>query len=360
MRRRRRSSLADERRFQNGTPSGELSLRYTSRSVAAGQLVQVRLVDVRHLRHEQKGRTPARAVDVVVLQEELVLGGGSDSPLRRDAQFVGRVDPRPAQGGQGPVVDIVEHLDQFPPVLLELLQDRPHQVPVGGEGVAAAVEPRFDAVFGNPQTALRQVLALDHRGAEVAHLEDDLFPELAASVREEIGEPGEIGVEVGIHARGEDDRGSEGTVGVAPQRRNRGARFGRELPAGAVPVAVDPGHDVHVDLARHRATPKLILHPGLLDRVVGGQHVAVGPLQRGFRQQFVVAGDLRAFLEGGALELLRLAPDQAIDEVQVGGDPPGARILVPVGDLLVGFILPVAVEHPHLLDEGVVHERDHG
>ncbi len=82
-----------------------------------------------------------------------------------------------------------------------------------------------------------------------------------------------------------------------------------------------------------------------------GQHFTIQGLERGaLRKEFEIFGDFTSFFKGGALKLLKLLVDNAIDQIQILGDAPRAVVLIVVGDGLIGFPRAIAVEPAHLLN----------
>jgi NADP-dependent 3-hydroxy acid dehydrogenase YdfG len=72
------------------------------------------------------------------------------------------------------------------------------------EGVAAAVQARFDAELRDPEASLGEELALDHGRAEVADLQRHKFLQFAVGVGEEVFKAREVGVQPGVQAGGKD------------------------------------------------------------------------------------------------------------------------------------------------------------
>ena len=262
------------------------------------------LVDVGHLGHEQERRAPAGAVDAVVLQQEFVFGGRADAALRGDAHLVGRVAPASDRGRRGPGCrGRGASRSSSCRFCLNSSRIGPIRLPVGGKGVTAAVEPRFEAVLGYPQAPLGEILALDHRGAEVAHLEDDLLAEIARACRG------------GSRRTGRGSRRAGGSC--PPRRRSKTAGCCWRSRAGPTWRRRIRGSFLSRRVTGRRSTLVMMftsMLPGTTRRrsssciraFSAGSAVAdmspVGPLERGLRQQLEIASDLGAVFEGRALQ----------------------------------------------------------
>ena len=197
---------------------------------------------------------------------------------------------------------------------------------------------------------------LHFRGVKIAHLQDDGLLEVAALIRKKIIERGGIPVEPLVDPGRKDNGGAERAASKAAQGRHRVGTLRRQLLAVAVGVAVELGHDVDVDAARHGERPEQRL-PALLFRAVRcHEHVLVGRFQGRVRQHPEIAGDLAAVLERRGLQGQRLPPDDPVHEVQIGGDAAGAGVVFAGADGLEGLAEPVAVKLAHLLDEHVIHQ----
>ena len=200
-------------------------------------------------------------------------------------------------GVEGLQIGFPQPQDELRPLLLELLEHRPQQVAVGGEGVAAAVQSRLDAKLGHPQPTLGQEFSLHFGGVKITHLQDDGFLELAALIRKKIIERGGITVESLVDSGRKDNGGAERAASKAAQGRHRVGTLRRQLLAGAVGVAVELGHDVDVDAARHGQQPEQRLPAVLFRTVRRAEHLLVGRFQGRVRQHPEIAGDLAAVLE---------------------------------------------------------------
>src|SRR5438132_254065 len=97
-------------------------------------------------------------------------------------------------------------LDQCLAIGPELFENRTQQKSIGGEGMAAAVQSRFDPILRYPEPLLCKVFPLDYRRTVVAYLQDDLLLQISLRVRIEIIELLHVPVEPGVHSGRKDDR----------------------------------------------------------------------------------------------------------------------------------------------------------
>ena len=123
-------------------------------------------------------------------------------------------------------------------------------------------------------------------------------------------------------------------------------------------VAVQFGHDVDIDAARHGTAPKSILHPGLFKRFRCRQHVEIGLFEWRVGKHFKVACNLASGLKWGRLQRTNLTTDQFVQEFQISGNAVGSGIFVTVGYFYVLQTMLFAMKPSHLLYEDIVDERD--
>ena len=158
------------------------------------------IIHVGHFGHQEEGSSPSSRVDLEVLDYLVVFLRGADPALNRDSQTRRLGDFSSIAGPQTFVAYVVQGLDEFAPLPLELIENRSQQLACGRECVATAIEAGFDSELRHPQATFGEELALDEGGSEVADFEDDLLSQFALVVWKEVVELGQVAVETGVEA----------------------------------------------------------------------------------------------------------------------------------------------------------------
>jgi hypothetical protein len=90
------------------------------------------------------------------------------------------------------------------------------------------------------------------------------------------------------------------------------------------------------------------------------QHAQVAVLERAVGKHLVVAGDFASLFERRCPERFGLGAHDAVEKVEIGRDPPRARVFAVGGDGIEGQTALTAVVLTHLFEEQVVDEGDDG
>ncbi len=72
-------------------------------------------------------------------------------------------------------INVVDGVDQLFFIVLEFFQNWSQEKTIGGKGMAAAVQTRFDTVFRNPDSFFSQKTSLNQSRAVIAYFQDDFF-----------------------------------------------------------------------------------------------------------------------------------------------------------------------------------------
>ncbi len=259
-------------------------------------------------RTKEKRRSPTRGIKCIFVQKEIIFRCRTNAALCRNPDGMRLFKRDFTLRFHRRLVDFVQGLDQFLPLHFKFFQNRSHQKSVCGEGMATAVQPRFDPEFAHPDSFLGQILTLNQGRAVVAHLNHHFLPEGTPGRGIKIGELFQIVVQTWIQTSRKYNRGMcqiAHRKATKSSQRIRAILFRNAFVARS--IAIKLGHNVHVDAARRHLFPKDRLQVKLLLLIRTPCHFQVQFPQRTFGwQHFKIPADVAPRFKSTQFQLVHL------------------------------------------------------